>query len=683
MSRGGGSALLSRRTFFGVLGLGGLAVSAQAAKLARYPYLQNVRGDRATVVWTTLESGRGAVQYSTDRSFSCASCSVTASIREFPPSETGLVFPFYQHEAEITGLRPATDYFYRVMVDGQNLTLGDDLHFRTSGSNPFTFLTIGDSGQGTPAQKQIAARMLQEAMPPPPPAPPPTPPATLVLHVGDIAYGAGRFDEFQAHHFDIYQDLMKHVPFFPSPGNHEYDTNNAAPYLAVHSPPTEDVPVADRGRYYSFDWSTVHFIALDSNVPLQNAAKGLGPMLQWLEQDLQKTRKYWRIAYFHHPPYASGFNEGDPLEALARDYLVPILERYDVQVVLNGHEHSYRRTFSLRNGVPVPDGEGTVYITSGGGGASLYPLSDPNPRCCPAVTAYAETAYHYLRGEVDGTRITLRAIRNDGREMDMIRLEPRPEISAEATVNAASYTTALAPGALISIFGRNLALEERQAPGLPLPFEMSRVGLTVNGSRLPLLYVSPTQINAQLPFDMQGRGLTLRLATPNALIDILVNVAPTAPAIFTIPTQFGVVPAVVHANGTMVTPASPAETGEFIAVYLTGLGQVDGPLLAGQPAPRSPLLRARAPVDVRVGNVLVAPVFAGLAPDFAGLYQVNLQVPEVPSGPHALRIVAGGVSSNAVTLAVRSTAPVEPPSGSGAPIGRSRIAPELFLKKVR
>jgi len=660
-----------------------VAALIQAATLARYPYVQNVRGDRATIVWTTLESGPGVVQYATDRGFSCTTCFIPARIREFLPSETGLVFPFYQYEAEITGLRPATDYFYRVTADGQNLTAGDDLRFRTAGSNPFTFLVIADTGQGTRAQIQIAARMMAE-----------TPAPALVLHAGDIAYGAGRFEDFQQRHFDIYRDLMKLVPFFPAPGNHEYDTNSAAPYLAMHSLPTEDVPIADRGRYYSFDWTNVHFIALDSNLPLENAAKGTGPMLQWLERDLQKTRKYWRIAYFHHPPYASGSNEGDPLEALARDFIVPILERYDVQLVLNGHEHSYRRTYSLRNSVRVPDGQGTVYITAGGGGASLYPVSsdNTNPRCCPDVTAYAESAYHYLRGEVDGTRIIVRAFRHcepprtgcSNGEMDVIRLEPPPEISAEATVNAASYTTALAPGALISIFGRNLALEERLAPGLPLPFEMSRIGLTLNSSRLPLLYVSPSQINAQLPFDVQGRA-TLRLATPNSPspVEIVVNIAPTAPAIFTMPTQFGILPAVVHANGTLVTPASPAEAGEFIAVFLTGLGQVDGPLLAGQPAPRSPLLRARAPVDARVGNVVVAPVFAGLAPDFAGLYQVNLQVPGVPSGPHSLRIVAGGVSSNAVNLAVRSTSPEPEPPGSGSSIGRSLITPESLIKKPR
>lgn len=640
-----------------------VAVLLQAARLVRYPYVQNVRNDRATILWTTLESGRGAVLYSTDRSFSR---SVTARIREFLPPETGLVFPFYQYEAELTGLRPATEYFYRVLVDGENLTQGDDLRFRTAGSNPFTFLAIGDSGQGTQAQRQVAQRMMQET-------------AALVLHTGDIAYGFGKFEEFQAHHFDIYQDLMKRVPFFPSPGNHEYDTNNAAPYLAVHSLPTEDVPPADRGRYYSFDWAGVHFIALDSNVPLRDAASGTGAMLEWLENDLAKTRKFWRVVYFHHPPYAGGPNERDVLSALARDFIVPILERYDVQLVLNGHEHSYQRTHPLRNGVRAASGDGIVYITSGGGGASLYPVF-PTTRCCGDVVAHAESTYHFVRGEVDGTRMTLRAIRANGQEMDSVTLAPRPAISADATVNAASFTTSLAPGTLVSIFGRNLAAEETQASGLPLPFDLLRTSLTVGGRRMPLLYVSPTQINAQLPFDAQGQA-TLRITTPNGSAETSVNISEAAPAIFSVLTEFGRLAAVLHANGALVTSASPAEAGEFLAVYLTGLGQVDGPIVAGQPAPRSPLLRVRAPVEVRVGNTTVTPSFAGLAPDFAGLYQVNVQIPpSLTGGTHSLRVVAGGVSSNSVSLAVRSTFDLDPKGSAVIFLGP---APEGFVKKLR
>src|SRR3990172_5987214 len=158
------------------------AALCQAATLVRYPYLQNVRSDRASIMWATLDSGSGSVRFSSDRIFSLT---VPANVREFFPSQTGLPFPFYQYQAELVGLSPATEHFYQVVVDGENLTPGDELRFETPGHNPFSFLVFGDSGAGTPEQRALAARMLQEN-----PAP------ELVLHTGDLAYMSGTFSQF-------------------------------------------------------------------------------------------------------------------------------------------------------------------------------------------------------------------------------------------------------------------------------------------------------------------------------------------------------------------------------------------------------------------------------------------------------------------------------------------------------
>src|SRR5262249_36335791 len=153
-----------------------------------------------------------------------------------------------------------------VLLDGQELgpDQRSEFRFRTAGEGPFTFLAYGDSGLGTPEQKQVAERMARETAPVP----------AFVLHVGDIPYVSGTFDEFQRRHFPFYRTMMRRVPFFTAPGNHEYVTNSAAPYLSLHAPPVDDVPIADRGRYYSFDWGNVHFVSLDSNRPLVDAAKG-------------------------------------------------------------------------------------------------------------------------------------------------------------------------------------------------------------------------------------------------------------------------------------------------------------------------------------------------------------------------------------------------------------------------
>lgn len=611
--------------------------ASPAATLLRYPYLQNLRSDRATIVWATLGRGNGLARYSADYTLSKIAA---ASVREFLPSQTGLSYAFYQYQAELTGLSAATDYFYLIAVDGEELAPEDALQFRTPGHNPFNFLVLGDSGQGSREQRFVAIRMLMEA---------PTP--ELVLHTGDIAYPSGTFSQFDRHYFPYYQDLMKRAPMYPTAGNHDYETQSAAAYLALHAVPAEGVATADRGRYYSFDWANAHFVVLDSNLLLADPVAGTGRMLEWLENDLRKSRRFWRVACFHHPPYASGFNEGDPISELVRAKVVPILERHGVPLVLNGHEHSYQRTYPLQGGTVVQEGRGTVYITSGGGGARLYPVF---PR---AFHAAGESVHHFLRGEVRGMRMTLTAIGIDGREIDSVTVAPAPLISGDSTVNAASYSPSVAPGSLVAIFGRHLAGAEAHAAELPLPRELSGTTVTLNGHPVPLLYVSRDQVNAQLPFDVQGQGI-LRVTTPNDSTESIITISDAAPGIFFVAGDPGALPAITNASGVAVSPDAPVQAGEHITVYLTGLGAVNGAIEAGQAAPFSPLLTARLPVRVELGNTVLVPSYAGLSPGFAGLYQVDVQVPaNFPSGTYTLRIVAGtGSRSNAVSLTVQSAA---------------------------
>ncbi len=601
-----------------------LAALSPAATCLRYPYLQNVRSDRATIRWTSLQEGLGVVEYSTDAG---PSSSVRAQVREMTEEETGLRYTYYKYHAVLTGLAGGAEYSYRVLINGQNAASDDELRFRTRAFSPFSFLAFGDSGTGSGEQARLAQLMTQER-------------PALVLHTGDIVYPSGSFEGYQSRYFDVYRNLMKRSPFFPAPGNHDYQADGAYSYLTVHDLPVESVPMADQKRYYSYDWGNVHFIALDSNASLSRAANGSGAMLSWLENDLRNNRMFWQVAYFHHPPYASGPNERDSLSALARSRIVPILEKYNVPLVMNGHEHSYQRSWPLLGGQIVEEGAaGTVYVTTGGGGVSVYPVF-PRP-----FLAFGESAHHYVRTDVNGFQMTLRAIRIDGEEIDKFTIAPPPLISGNGAVNSASFTPALAPGGLVSVFGRQLAAGEIAAARAPLPTSISGVSVTLDGQRLPLFYVSPTQINAQLPFDVGGPA-TLRVTTPNGSSDVPVVLSEVAPALFS-------EASVAHADGTPVSAESPAQPSEFLSVFLTGLGRVNGAIAAGQAAPALQLLTVRAPVEARLGDVSITPAFAGLSPGFAGLYQVNLQVPPAMlPGTYPLRIVAGGTPSNAANVPV-------------------------------
>jgi len=258
-----------------------------------------------------------------------------ASTAEFSTEQTGLGEGLFQHTAVLEDLQPGTQYRYQVRVDGQNTAADGPFSFRTAGVGTFSFLALGDSGTGSAEQIQLAQLMESE-------------PASLLLHTGDIAYPSGSYWNYDRHYLGVYQAMMRRIPFYPCPGNHDHYDHGGEPYRAIHDLPAETVPERDRGLYYSFDWGDVHFIALDSNQPLDEAARGRGAMLQWLEADLARSRAFWRVVYFHHPPYATGHNEGDYLSRLARSLISPILERHSVPLVLNGHEHSFQRTYPIR-----------------------------------------------------------------------------------------------------------------------------------------------------------------------------------------------------------------------------------------------------------------------------------------------------------------------------------------------
>jgi uncharacterized protein (TIGR03437 family) len=603
------------------------AAPAWSAIAVHSPYLQNVRSNRATVVWSTRENIPGTVEYSTDQKFNL---SAPSRIRAFPSSQTALGQTFYQHQVELTGLTPGTEYFYRViMSDGTNLSTETDHRFRTAGPGKMMFLVFGDSGAGSPAQQEMAQALLKER-------------PNFILHVGDMAYEEGTYDQFQANYFEYYKTIMWRAPVFPAPGNHEYYTDRASPYMNLHSVPTESVAEIDQGRYYSFDWGPVHFISLDSNL-LDNGFTA-ARMLTWLEQDLEKTTAPWKVAYFHHLPYPLDHHLDDPACSGSRRMLVPVLERHNVQLVFSGHEHIYERTKPLRNDTPVAAGPGTVYVTTGGAGGAGHTV---RPR---DFVAKSVAAYHYLRVEADESRITINAVDGTGQTFDTAVLST-PSFgnqlffsNSSPVVNGASFAPSLAAGGIVTIFGKGLSTETAIAPGAPLPAVLGGTNITVNGQELPLYFVSPNQVNAQLRMDQQGPAV-LRVITAGGSTQIQVNIAESAPGIFGGGIQ--------HANGSSVSASFPAKVGETVVIYASSLGPVDSKLEAGQPSPRSPLARVTIPVTAEVGGISVVPDFAGLAPDFVGLYQVNVKVPPVLlPGVYPVRLLTHGNISNAVNIDV-------------------------------
>jgi uncharacterized protein (TIGR03437 family) len=242
---------------------------------------------------------------------------------------------------------------------------------------------------------------------------------------------------------------------------------------------------------------------------------------------------------------------------------------------------------------------------------------------------------------------------------------PAPSATAGGLTSAANPALAgtLVPGGIHSIYGSGLAPATVSADTPPLPNTLGGITVEINTIPAPLFYVSPTQINFQAPWDLEGHS-SATLTVINGTLKsapLPVNVAAAAPSLFSIDAsgrgQGAILiagPEVLAAPDGKFSSSRPARHGELIEIYCTGLGPVSRLQGDGTPKPpTTPPAITQTPV-VTVGGVPAMVTFSGLAPGGVGLYQVNVQVPDgAPAGNAVPLIVTiGGASSNTVTLAV-------------------------------
>jgi uncharacterized protein (TIGR03437 family) len=245
---------------------------------------------------------------------------------------------------------------------------------------------------------------------------------------------------------------------------------------------------------------------------------------------------------------------------------------------------------------------------------------------------------------------------------------PNPVFSAPGVTTAANYSgETLAPGTIASLFGANLAPGIASAISEPIPTELGGVSVSANGILAPLFYVSATQINFQLPWELLGQSRASIIVTVNGSASAAQTILPpqaVSPGIFTLNSMGSGQGAIQIANTAIfaappnILPAAlarPANRGEFITIYCSGLGDVSPRPATGAAAPGNPLSNTLLMPSVMIGGASALVTFAGLSPGFVGLYQVNVQVPDAsPTGEEVQVVMTiGGVNSNTVTIAVQ------------------------------
>jgi uncharacterized protein (TIGR03437 family) len=229
-----------------------------------------------------------------------------------------------------------------------------------------------------------------------------------------------------------------------------------------------------------------------------------------------------------------------------------------------------------------------------------------------------------------------------------------PTLTANSTVNAASLSQgAIAPGMIVAISGANFATSVQSASTMPLPTVLGNTSVTFNGVAAPLFSVSASQIYAQAPFNLPAGVASIQVSQGSVLSAAqTVNVAAASPGIFIVDRAISAAAVLHAADYSLVTSSSPARPGEYLLIYCTGLGAVGTSVASGAMAPSVPPDSTVQPPTVSIANLSANVTFAGLAPGFVGLYQINVQAPAgLPTGNQPVQTVTFGVVSNIATIA--------------------------------
>jgi uncharacterized protein (TIGR03437 family) len=306
-------------------------------------------------------------------------------------------------------------------------------------------------------------------------------------------------------------------------------------------------------------------------------------------------------------------------------------------------------------GVPVPN-LATGWTVNAGGGQ----VSNPDIETDVYGTAGATVNF----GNQFGDQIFTGYLGTSSWEFDLFA-SAFPVINTNGVVNGASFqNTPAAAGSYITIEGQNLApvTANYVTANLPLSiaatsvsFDVPSAGISVPGH---LSYISPTQVNVQVPWEVQGQTQALIKVISRNIASVLYTLplAAAGPAVFEYTGADGrLYAAALDGNSRLITTANPAQAGQYISIYANGLGAVTNQPPSGAVSPVSPLAQSVSPggISVTIGGQPAMVAFAGLAPDYVGLYQLNVVVPQTASsGVVPMVITENGVAGKASLVAV-------------------------------
>lgn len=361
-----------------------------------------------TVMWQANASADSSINWYSLSDFKGVQ---TAAVRENSNAPDQ-----HLYTATISGLAPGEMVRYTVDLNGHTQS-GTFKAAPAASATALSLYALGDSRTYPEVFDKVMGAVAADA------AADPFQRQTLIMHDGDFTSTGMIEDSWDSEYFNRgfsgTTTALATMPVMTTLGNHEGTLKSseviggtvvpavqasAQDFGAVLRKYYPYAEYASRGHsYYSFDYGPVHVAVLDQYTTSLDPGSA---QYQWLDQDLATTSQHFRLVMFHEPVFsANGLNGiGNPDNLTTRQDVVPLIERYGVQLVLQGHNHYYARASV----------NGTQYLTLGGAGAPMFP---PDPSYSPYLMATAQ-GLHFARMDITGNLMTVTTLTPEGKVLD-------------------------------------------------------------------------------------------------------------------------------------------------------------------------------------------------------------------------------------------------------------------------
>ncbi|OGF50858.1 MAG: hypothetical protein A2231_12705 [Candidatus Firestonebacteria bacterium RIFOXYA2_FULL_40_8] len=379
-----------------------------------------------TISWQTTFDNEGIVEYGIYRNDKAYTDKVKSSVkRKFP----GILGVF--HTAKLTNLTPGMKYHYRC---GDGFEWNEGLMFNTEpeANEPFVFCAGADTKW---FRKELMELLNMSLIWDP----------KFVIYPGD-AVTVGRRYMWDLW-FDALTPFASGIPVMPSTGNHELSGDPKSEDVKLYCDYNAVPEKSGTRLYYSFDYGNVHFVSLETELSRgeYEQFKIGDEQIRWLQNDLAKTDKKWKVVFCHSPLFSSGTSHGSDLKA--REMLCPIFDKYKVNLVFGGDDHCYERSKSINISMAnntdstlvtesskykkpysykvykgtIQDSykTGTCYMVSAGMTAQTYNVTGN------WWTAFCKKITHISKVTVENDKMTVEAVDLSGNVFDKFVLEPR------------------------------------------------------------------------------------------------------------------------------------------------------------------------------------------------------------------------------------------------------------------